>query len=616
MEERAVEAFERNRYYWGKMLTSGDFQTEQDYMNQKRRFLNRMVLGKGLLCGMQAVNLDDLSVLVESGAAVDGRGREIVLRESRVLRIAALEGYEERKSNELTLCVRYHEEGCRPAYVINRREGQREYEENHICESCVFFLRDRKREEGPLLDSEFFVEAPLFSSGEYEARLKMPAAVSVRSCVRMELLVKKCGEGGEALELSFGLQFPLFCGMDGRREVFFQEQFRQMRPGEIQTRELWLRVPDTGMEETHIICIPGSAQAAVGARREAFGETFDMRVRITGLRPEELAREILGRSSLELRGGETDTDAVELAQLRLAETAAAVVIEALEPCQGAQYLELPRDAIQRRTCLSYFREPEGYGGPGDGFGRSEETGGGKAAKDGFQIRRGVKAHAGDGGSAAKEDRGARQTEQKNAAEIREGILEIPLEPRMRRGKCAFSEEIIHGLGPGNVYVAAGLMDREETGIIYGDSRIFSEGLLKSGYETAVQVFPERGSFRAAVRLTGEQDTVLVRLRWTAVAAAAKEAKEARPEKSGGGRITSEVPTVRLKPKEKWCFRARFHQMEPCRICYELTDGEGGRIEPDGTYTAPARPGVYEICMYCEGQPQIRAYAYAVVQREL
>lgn len=38
---------ERNRYFYGKMLTARDFETEQRYFNNKRRLLNRTLYGAG-----------------------------------------------------------------------------------------------------------------------------------------------------------------------------------------------------------------------------------------------------------------------------------------------------------------------------------------------------------------------------------------------------------------------------------------------------------------------------------------------------------------------------------------------------------------------------------------
>ena len=49
MENRKYYSFERNNYYYGKMLTSRDFQNEQSYMNDKRRLGNRLFQGSGIV---------------------------------------------------------------------------------------------------------------------------------------------------------------------------------------------------------------------------------------------------------------------------------------------------------------------------------------------------------------------------------------------------------------------------------------------------------------------------------------------------------------------------------------------------------------------------------------
>ncbi|MBP3198699.1 MAG: hypothetical protein J6N21_17080, partial [Butyrivibrio sp.] len=88
MRNNQLLPFERNRYYTGKMLTSVDFEAEQTYMNNKRRFLNSMMYGSGVVCGLNVVSLDDLSLLVESGVAIDGSGREIVVESSVVKKLS------------------------------------------------------------------------------------------------------------------------------------------------------------------------------------------------------------------------------------------------------------------------------------------------------------------------------------------------------------------------------------------------------------------------------------------------------------------------------------------------------------------------------------------------
>jgi hypothetical protein len=51
------------------------------------------------------------------------------------------------------------------------------------------------------------------------------------------------------------------------------------------------------------------------------------------------------------------------------------------------------------------------------------------------------------------------------------------------------------------------------------------------------------------------------------------------------------------------------------VTYELTENGSGEITSDGIYTAPAKPGVYEIRIYCTDMPVITTYAYAIVEKK-
>ena len=85
--------FERNRYFYGKLLSVEDFETEQKYFNDKRRTINRFLFGSGVVCGLGVVEVDDESISVERGLALDFAGREIVLDEPAVRKITELDGY-------------------------------------------------------------------------------------------------------------------------------------------------------------------------------------------------------------------------------------------------------------------------------------------------------------------------------------------------------------------------------------------------------------------------------------------------------------------------------------------------------------------------------------------
>src|SRR3989304_9263582 len=86
--------FERNHYYYGKLMTARDLYDEQCYFNEKRWLINRMVLGWGVVCGLDVRRMpvdpedptkgyDDKNVLVTPGLAIDCCGREILVCEER-----------------------------------------------------------------------------------------------------------------------------------------------------------------------------------------------------------------------------------------------------------------------------------------------------------------------------------------------------------------------------------------------------------------------------------------------------------------------------------------------------------------------------------------------------
>ena len=78
--------FKMNNYFYGKLMSVRDFETEQAYMNDKRHLLNRLINGCGIVCGL---TIDDVEVSVSGGnikirfksggLALDCWGREVVV---------------------------------------------------------------------------------------------------------------------------------------------------------------------------------------------------------------------------------------------------------------------------------------------------------------------------------------------------------------------------------------------------------------------------------------------------------------------------------------------------------------------------------------------------------
>jgi hypothetical protein len=100
-----LHALERNRYFYGKLLTTRDFEAEQRYFMAKDRLINRLIHGVGIVCGLQVeeVELEDsaLKITLAEGVALDCCGQEIVV--SRSSRVEAKGTYQEGQKNYLYL---------------------------------------------------------------------------------------------------------------------------------------------------------------------------------------------------------------------------------------------------------------------------------------------------------------------------------------------------------------------------------------------------------------------------------------------------------------------------------------------------------------------------------
>jgi len=69
--------FRRPLYYHGMLIDDKGFRDEQDYHAWKRRLINRLVHGSGVVCGLKLSKLDDRTFSIGCGLALDCNGWEI-----------------------------------------------------------------------------------------------------------------------------------------------------------------------------------------------------------------------------------------------------------------------------------------------------------------------------------------------------------------------------------------------------------------------------------------------------------------------------------------------------------------------------------------------------------
>lgn len=593
MNNNRLLPFSRNRYYKGKMLTSVDFEAEQSYMNDKRRFLNAMVTGSGIVCGLNVVSLDDQSLLIESGMAIDETGREIVVENSVVKKLSTIAGFEELKTNDVCLCIRYAETETQPVYAINRQDSEKEYENNRIEEGYELFLKDiESLEEDYEPETEFYTGGTLFENKDYKVQLKLPSYICAGQYVKIDLQVEKLSDDKANLYYEGVIQTPALSTMEGGQELSLRLENISLNKEQKIVREYWMLAQSEETPDTSIMFKAGSGKALVNGVEQPIISQLNCKIVIVDETTAHLSARQTGNVNIELRGMRSSSDRIRLANLTIVKTGAAYLIETVDEKNVKNYVPTMRDAWKRLEYSSYFskRLPMYEGNtPSASVGKTD------IAKGNSFV---------------------------NMPRLETGIVEIPIGENAKKGDICYSGEIMHGLGAGNVYVEVGYEYLEENAVsqnptkttIYGNPQLFEKDRINVAAETAVKVLNDKGSFVVAVKLLQNVRMLVLTYRWVAIRYDSENLQE-EIEATTNQSISAVTPTIVLGSKESYFFQVKYNNMKACSISYELTESSSGEITSDGIYTAPSKEGVYEIKIFCTDKPLICTYAYAIVKKK-
>ncbi len=594
MNNTQLFPFERNRYYPKKRMSSSDFTAEQTYYNNKRRFMNGLMYGTGVVCGLSVFSLDDLSILVESGVAIDGMGREIVVETSDVKKLSSLSGFDALRTDHVALCLRYSESDVHKVFAIDQDSPNEEFKYNRIREGYSLFVADVEDIPDAFeVETEFLTKGYLLVGGNFNVTFMIPSSVSRGHMVRAQIEIEKLTDADVALSYFGTLQTPVFATSEGENTIHVDIQDMKLEKGEKVVRDFWMEAMDVPVDSTSIILEAGSMQAFENDVAVEVPSNVMIEVQLSDLKPRELVNREIGRMNLEMRNIGGLMDYIRLADLKLVRTDNAYIIEDVTDVGVKHYVTAPSGDMQREDYLEYFvREPE-FKIAGDTevvtIGNDEGSG-----------------HASEG------------------PRIATGVLEIPLGVEARKGDLYYSGEIMHGLGVGNVYVDVGYeyisefdkagQDVTAKSTIYGNPDIFAkEQRSVVPAETAVRVLNDKGSFVVGARLLGNVDYLVLNYRWVAIKFPSGENLGEETIEPGAS-ISPETSTVRMGVKESHYFGVRFTNMDQTSLTYEMTESGSGEITADGVYTAPNKPGVYEIKISCTDIPTICTYAYAIVEK--
>ena len=599
MNHKNLFPFERNRYFYGKMLTARDFETEQKYFNDKRRLLNRSVLGAGIVCGLGVNAGDDTSLTVESGLALDYMGREIALSAPVFQKLAMLPGSEKLEGHETAyLCLVYRETGTEAVGNIGVADGKEEY--NKVEEGFSLYLDTNQPDYGTLYgEGGLNTVSVVYSRQDIDIVQVMPAAVVAGEIFSIKYVIVK---NLKLPPLSFTVEFS-------------SDYIRDLNGGE----DLILTYRESAEVSKHVTVAQFKVKAA---------QTPGVRAQYARAKPEISLEcgEYSGRSELhqigeimlckdvsELRqtlqlnlstlssrlyGGETP---IYLAKIDFAAAGSIYMLRSVTPHPFSQRLDdwenvahsrhdsptggessaLPEVSAEVET-LKYWQKPEA----------SSELADGKLI-----FRFGIpSSEAYDYATSS-------------------GFVDIPMSGSIRVGARFVSDEIQHLLGLGNVSVNLSVAygPGENQSLLFGNGEVFKGKVAERDVpkvQTAALLYPDRGTFQVGVWCQDHVEGQSIRIHWFAIKAT-RDTAEIRTADKVSVKIAPEIHKTKVRKTVH--FKALVTGSSDKEVIWSLAEANSGSIDQNGAYKAPSTPGTYEIMARSGADQSAQTSAFVIVE---
>lgn len=570
--------FERNRYFYGKLLTVNDFETEQKYMNDKRRLVNRFLHGSGVVCGMNVVRVDDRTISVEMGLALDFAGREIVVDAPVVRKLDMIEGYdnESGENGYLYLCIEYAEKESEPVHSIAgagaKDTGDVEY--NKFTEGYrLFFTAAEPENEGFTVTNYYQDTKTVYWGNGVRVKQSLRRFITSGRPAALQVTVENMGQ---QQSFAFDYDLALTClqheGQD-RLHVHFDEKDYP------KAGRYHLDFPLTALD---VKDAEGGAQVAsdslkftVGGKAMAAQAAGGNLCRVTTGSADEAMIDQYYRTAMEDIVRNTYQQSIYLAKIALIKAGPSYYIESVEDMPFRQFVF---------------------------------NGSLAAAMNDVNLRELERLRTqGQGSAGAPSALPASVTPVRTVAS---GSVILKLGIGGAVGQRFFSPEITHGLGLGPVQVNLGLgwNINDDANILCGSPEIFDEEGGEVQGELAAKVDVTKGAFVIGLRLTAPTSVWQARVFWTAVRDCGENVRDREQR-----RLFIKPDVCELEVRETQYFQAIFENVSDRRVKWSIKEPQGGEIDRNGMYTAPNTVGVYEVVCESAAHPELRASTYVVVR---
>lgn len=612
MKNNRLYPFERNRFFYGKLLTVRDFEAEQKYFNDKRRLLNRLTLGEGVVSGLNVVAIDDLTVSVEPGLAIDSYGREIVVGFPVTQKLSMIDGFTNNDySKNVYLCLDYDEKGKEAVHSVassaTTPESVSEY--NRVLESYRLFIKEDDPDVSTINFSNL-VETTMFLYRDPQVRIWQTVPRYVNPGESFEVVVKiEKALQVQKLDLKFEVELDgLTAKGKNTCKVSFSESLNSK---ETQYEVRYLLKADMMPNRTGKISIKSKSvklkagDNVLNAASDCSGtvECIEQPVR------RKTMDNYLQQSFEKSLAGSAD-NTIYLARISLLQVGPTYMIEKVEQVPFGQY-------VYNSALLNKLVLPDLLDGGQGTFGMTKA----KAFVTNTEPGEEPSVRVAYNEENAEMDFQFRLPSPRVLfGDVTTGTLDIDLGDGAKAGASFYSEEIDHNLGLGQTYIELTVVDqggsmlsemtKEDERIFCGESDVFDESPYSPNVPAVSMgavIYPKKGKFRIGVKVKKTTRQNKIRIRWWAYK------KLSESGRAGGINVLVNPETAKIGPGERIQLKAAVMGTGNQGVLWGVTKENGGLVDFEGFYTAPQKPGVYEIEAVSEEDPTKSAVAIIEVE---
>jgi len=512
--------------------------------------MNQFMYGSGIIAGYYVVGIDDNTISVEPGMALDDMGYTLSMEKPYVKKLEFMEGYAD--------CMAAMKK--QTAYVCLEHSDR---EEN----SCRIFLTAKEPGEALEKAEDWYEQkCTVYEKDGIAIRHILPKYVKVGTTAKLRVEIEVGEQVNQPVSLTYEAELKSFtCEKRNTIRVRFQTE-EKCAPGvywcayDLQADKAEACGSVSVKEEDFILELEGMAQLEKGScKNEIYLVENDIK--------DMIAKDYYSKSVKELFHDESKCP-LYLAAIVLDIKGESYKIKEIANAPFGQYavnpmLEKVMEAAEASTEAAPSK-PEGTN--------------------------------------------LKKPEEKKvfpAVRITQGSCIIPLAAKTAKGQRYYSAEIVHGLGAGKVMLTLGL-EKNKDNLVYGDASIFDD--KEPVAEVAANLNPEKGSFIVGIRLGRKTNQEQIVVHWTAIKDNCEQIFTAEQKK-----LQIQPGVINLKVRERYQLNVLSENMLEQEIEWIVKDEQGGEIDEHAVYTAPNTPGVYEIVAQSNYMPEVRSVAYVVVR---